>query len=229
MTVNPVFVNALNSSSFDRQNQAMLTEWNVTLSKGYQKTYYMLVLQKPIEKTFFSFRSASSGTSVYITDVVPKREDLSASEAHTKDSLKKTFKDSTGRVICAYDEKCSTNLGFDIEEAEFKRVDEISQGLIDRLGAFLKTHLDRDSSSASASRAVAAEVSSSSSASGPASLPASSSTSKPQGWLSSLGSRAASLVTCNRVAVIMAFAPAIITWAYLNSDNPDLSEITSAL
>lgn len=260
MTVNPVFMRALNSTSLDG-NKAMLTEWKVTLSDQTQKIYFVLVFQKTTQRSLSSSSSASSEQSVYIGDEILEEDDLFETATNTV-TERKIFFDSSGSAICAYDENSYKKLGYAITEAEFEKVNKISEKLIRQLGNFLITQLEGVSSSSLESMTAAANSSSSSSASsytheledvnfssedmaaaassssssaapsGSTPTPESSSTPLPKDLArSNFRSRVASIVTCNRVAFILALIPPIFAHFYLNSnsDNQDLSEITSGL
>lgn len=235
----------------DGKNTAIVTKWKVTFkasstfSLSNTKTYHVVILSE--HKRGYTGLSAlkkrgtgsSAVTSAYVTNTIPKKNDLSRSTLHVEtDSNTEVLKDHTGKIMCSFDRANSVDLGFAIEPAEFDRVRSISEGLIGQLGEFLRVHL-------SAPEKKAPEVAAAPSAKGAGKAPTAvggkdeakaeeeeerKAPEKPKGLIRSglsalsgrvaaLGSFAKSQVTCNRVGVIVMLAvPAILSY-YINNDS----------
>ncbi|NGX32448.1 MAG: hypothetical protein K1060chlam4_00495 [Candidatus Anoxychlamydiales bacterium] len=126
-------------------HKAMVTKWKVGIL-GFRNTYHLVVLKG---STFAGFLSS---TSAYVTDKIPKKQDLSASTFHVDiDKNEEIIKDEKGTVICSFNQKDKVNLSFTIEDPAFEKVDSISPELIKNLGEFLQKHLAGTSSSPSSS------------------------------------------------------------------------------
>ncbi|NGX49459.1 MAG: hypothetical protein K940chlam5_01057 [Candidatus Anoxychlamydiales bacterium] len=205
--------------------KAMVTKWKVG-TLGFRRTYHIVVLKGSI------YGGLVKSTSAYVTDKIPKKQDLSASTFHVDtDKNEDLLKDAKGTVICSYNQKDKVYLGFKIEDAAFEKVESISAELIKSLGDFLKTYLETTASTSSAaSSPKTAEKKDKAKAPKAAKAPETEETketpkpSEPskgfiRSSLSSLYSRVSPLVTCNRVGfVACAAAVTAFQFLYLNAD-----------
>ncbi len=126
-------------------HKAMATKWKVG-TFGSRRTYHIVVLKGSLSD------GLTTVTSAYITDKMPKKQDLSASTFHAgEDSETFVLKNSEDQIICSYNQKDKVDLSFEIEDKAFEKVESITSELITQLGALLKKHLEEKLSSVSSS------------------------------------------------------------------------------
>jgi len=195
---------------------AIVTKWSSSTNYFATKTYHIVVLKGSL----FGF----SNNSAYVTNKIPKKQDLSESTLHTSEDNSEVLKDQTGNVICSYKNSDKVGLGFMIDDKEFEKVDSISEDTITKLANFLKNYLQKEQ--ASKSRDGKLEVDA------PASKDKANAVNpieKPEGFIrssisalssrvTSLSSKAASFATCDRLGFLATSTAVVLYWMYLNAD-----------